>query len=57
MTTVKETENKGKEQVMIFDTQSNEIVGNKVYDLKSSPQVGKTTKFDTYSAEYVGAGS
>lgn len=57
VTTVKEETNKGKEQVMIFDTQSNEIVGNNVYDLKSSPQVGKTTKFDTYSAEYVGAGS
>ncbi len=55
--TVKEETNKGKEQVMIFDTQSNEIVGNNVYDLKSAPQVGKTTKFDTYSAEYVGAGS
>lgn len=55
--TVKEETSKGKEQVMIFDTQSNEIVGNNVYDLKSAPQVGKTTKFDTYSAEYVGAGS
>lgn len=57
VTTVKEDTNKGKEQVMIFDTQSNEIVGNNVYDLKATPQVGKTTKFDTYSAEYVGAGS
>ncbi len=57
VTTVKEDTNKGKEQVMIFDTQSNEIVGNNVYDLKAAPQVGKTTKFDTYSAEYVGAGS
>jgi hypothetical protein len=55
--TVKEKSSQGKEQVMIFDTQSNEIVGNNVYDLKSTPEVGKTTKFDTYSAEYVGAGS
>jgi hypothetical protein len=55
--TVKEENSKGKDQVMIFDTQSNEIVGNNVYDLKSSPKVGQTTKFDTYTAEYVGTGS
>ncbi|HRJ73870.1 MAG TPA: hypothetical protein PLS03_16725, partial [Terrimicrobiaceae bacterium] len=55
--TVKEQSSQGKEQVMIFDTQSNQIVGNNVYDLKSTPQVGQTTKFDTYSAQYVGAGS
>lgn len=55
--TVKEDTNQGKSQVMIFDTQSNELVGNNVYDLKSSPKVGQTTKFDTYSAEYVGTGS
>ena len=42
---------------MIFDTQSNEIVGNNVYDLKAAPQVGQTGKFDTYTAEYVGTGS
>lgn len=57
VTTVKEQNSKGKDQVMIFDTQSNEIVGNNVYDLKSSPKVGQTTKFDTYTAEYVGTGS
>jgi len=51
VTTVKEQNSKGKDQVMIFDTQSNEIVGNNVYDLKSSPKVGQTTKFDTYTAE------
>ncbi len=55
--TVKEDTNQGKSQVMIFDTQSNELVGNNVYDLKSSPKVGQTTKFDTYTAEYVGTGS
>ena len=54
--TVKE-ENSKKDQVMIFDTQSNEIVGNNVYDLKAAPQVGQTGKFDTYTAEYVGTGS
>ena len=55
--TVKEQNSKGKDQVMIFDTQSNEVVGNNVYDLKSAPKVGQTTKFDTYTAEYVGTGS
>ncbi len=42
---------------MIYDTQSNQIVGNNVYDLKSTPKVGQTSKFDTYTAEYVGTGS
>lgn len=55
--TVKEETSKGSDQVMIFDTQSNQIVGNNVYDLKAPPKVGQTTKFDTYSAEYVGTGS
>ena len=55
--TVKEENSQGKDQVMIFDTQSNQIVGNNVYDLKSSPKMGQTTKFDTYTAEYVGTGS
>jgi hypothetical protein len=55
--TVKEENSKGKDQVMIFDTQSNQIVGDNVYDLKAAPQVGQTSKFDTYTAEYVGTGS
>src|SRR6476646_1337715 len=45
-----------KESVMIWDTQSQEVVGNNVYDVKSPPPVGSTAKFDTYSAEYVGSG-
>lgn len=43
--------------VMIFDTETQEIVGNNVYDVKSTPSVGGTAKFDTYTAEYVGNGS
>jgi hypothetical protein len=46
-----------KKSVMIWDTQSQEVVGNNVYDVKSPPPVGATAKFDTYSAEYVGSGS
>ncbi len=43
--------------MIIWDTQSEEVVGNNVYDVKSPPPVGSTAKFDTYSAEYVGSGS
>ena len=46
-----------KKSVMIWDTQSQEVVGNNVYDVQSPPAVGTTAKFDTYSAEYVGSGS
>ncbi len=46
-----------KKSVMIWDTQSQEVVGNNVYDVKTAPAVGSTAKFDTYSAEYVGSGS
>jgi hypothetical protein len=40
--------------VMIWDTQSEQIVGNNVYDVENPPQIGQTAKFETYSAEYVG---
>jgi hypothetical protein len=51
------TSPKAKKSVMIWDTQSQEIVGNNVYDVQNTPAVGSTAKFETYSAEYVGAGS
>lgn len=51
------TSPKAKKSVMIWDTQSQEIVGNNVYDVESAPRVGSTAKFETYSAEYVGSGS
>jgi len=50
------TSPEAKKSVMIWDTQSQEVVGNNVYDVKSPPPVGSTAKFDTYSAEYVGSG-
>src|SRR5437762_11917155 len=50
------TSKEAKKSVMIWDTQSQEVVGNNVYDVKSPPPVGSTAKFDTYSAEYVGSG-
>ena len=52
-----QTSPQAKKSVMIWDTQSQEVVGNNVYDVKSPPSVGSTAKFDTYSAEYVGSGS
>jgi hypothetical protein len=50
------TSPKAKKAVMIYDTQSGQVVGNNVYDVQSPPSVGQTAKFDTYSAEYVGSG-
>jgi len=55
--TEKTDQNQGKAAVMVFDTQTNEVVGNNVYDMKSTPQVGQTAKFDTYSAQFVGTGN
>jgi cell division protein FtsL len=51
------TSPKAKKNVMIWDTQSESVVGNNVYDVESAPSVGTTAKFETYSAEYVGTGS
>lgn len=42
--------------VMIFDTQTQEIVGNNVYDVRSTPPLGGTARFETFTAEYVGTG-
>ena len=58
MDTVKnaKTSPSAKKSVMIYDTQSGEVVGNNVYDVQSPPSVGSTAKFESYSAEYVGGG-
>ena len=45
-----------KKDVMIWDTQSEALVSNNVYDVTTPPAVGSTAKFDTYSAQYVGNG-
>ena len=42
--------------VMIWDTQTQEIVGNSMYDMNSPPPAGASVKFETFAAEYVGAG-
>jgi hypothetical protein len=41
---------------MIWDGESQQIVGNNVYDVESTPAIGQTAKFETYAAEYVGSG-
>ncbi len=51
------TSPKAESNVMLWDTQSQEIVGNDVYDVQATPAIGSTARFETYSAEYVGAGS
>lgn len=51
------TSPKAKKSVMIWDTQSQQVVGNNVYDVQTPPREGQTAKFETYSAEYVGSGS
>ncbi len=55
--TERNSQSTGKKSVMIFDTESKEIVGNNVYDVESTPSKGEVAKFDTYSAEYVGTGA
>lgn len=55
--TEKSSANQGQTAVMLYDTKNDAIVGNSVYDVKSAPKVGSISKFDTYTAEYVGSGS
>ncbi len=42
--------------VMIFDTETQEIVGNNVYDINSTPPRGASVTFETFTAEFVGGG-
>lgn len=51
------TSPRAKKSVMIWDTESGEVVGNNVYDVQTPPPIGSTARFETYSAEYVGSGS
>lgn len=47
---------KPAQSVMLWDTHSQSIVGNNVYDVEAAPSLGSTARFETYSAEYVGSG-
>lgn len=48
---------KARKSVMLFDTEAQDVVGNDVYDVSATPSIGSTAQFETYSAEYVGAGT
>jgi type II secretory pathway pseudopilin PulG len=54
--TLREPDSEGAKSLMIFDTQTEQVVGNRVYDVKTEPKAGQFCKFETYSAEYVGTG-
>jgi hypothetical protein len=54
--TVREPDSQGTKSLMIFDTETNQVVSPHVYDVKGEPKSGQTAKFETYSAEYVGTG-
>ena len=41
--------------VMIWDTQSGEVVGTDCYAVASLPTPGTVARFDTYTAQYVGS--
>ena len=54
VTTKRDSRSKTATSVMIFDTQSDSIVGNSVYDLNERPPDGQAVRFETYSASYFG---
>jgi len=41
--------------VMVWDTQTQQVVGTDCYAVIKLPAAGTTTRFDTYTAEYIGA--
>lgn len=47
---------KSAASIMIWDTFSQEIVGNNVYEVSEAPAKGTVARFETYSAEYVSTG-
>jgi hypothetical protein len=55
VSTVQEKNDKGAKSVMIYDTESKQVVGNSVYDVKTAPKDGQIQKYDSYSVEYVGS--
>jgi hypothetical protein len=49
------TDKKAARAVMLFDTHSEQIIGNKVYDIESEPRTGEDVRFETQSTSYIGA--
>jgi hypothetical protein len=54
--TQKDRRMKGRKAIMLWDTQSQEIVGRGVYDVAAPPPLASRVTFETYSAEYIGEG-
>lgn len=54
--TESDTRMQGAAAVMLWDTQTEEIVGNNVYDVEAPPPPGEVAMWDTISAQYVGIG-
>ena len=50
-----QTDGRAAKAVMLFDTHSQQIVGNKVYDIEKEPSPGEDVRFETHSANYLGA--
>ena len=50
-----QTDGKAAKAIMLFDTHSQQIVGNKVYDIESEPRLGEDVRFETHAANYLGA--
>lgn len=48
---------KFERSVMLWDTQTQTLVGNAVYDIAATPPVGQKAQFDSVVATYVGGGS
>ena len=42
----------GKSTVMLWDTQTEEIVGNKVYDVEETPRPGDVARWESYTATF-----
>lgn len=49
------TDKRAAKAVMLFDTHSEKIIGNKVYDIESEPRAGEEVRFETHSTSYIGA--
>ena len=54
VTTRRDARAKTSTNVMIFDTQSESIIGSSVYDLNERPPAGQAVRFETFSASYFG---
>lgn len=54
--TERNAESRGRKSVMIWDVTTSDFAGDDVYDVAAPPPVGARCVFETYSADYVGAG-